>query len=281
MPAAVFVIMFAIGLGLAPRDFRSTLTRPRALLLGLAAQMVLVPATGVLLVAIQQPEAAIGLGIVILALCPGGASSNILTRLAGGDVALSVSLTAVTNLLSVATLPVLSVLAARHFLGVELAAVEMRQVLLRVALIATLPVLLGTLVRHLAPAAAARHEPMVFRAAFALFLGIVGWAIVGSIEVLRDGMLLLGWQLAFLTLLLLGLGHGLGWLFGLAAPQRIAVGIETGVQNGALGLAVGSLLWADGAGFPLYATPSAVYGALTYALTYPLVILLWRLRRRV
>lgn len=279
IPVAVFVIMFALGLNLTARDFGNALRNPRAFLLGLVAQIALVPVVGGMLVAAQQPEAAIGLGIVILALCPGGASSSVLTRLVGGDVALSVSLTTVTNLASVATLPVLSVLAARHFLGAELAPIEIREMMLRVAMIATLPVVLGMLVRHLAPEATARREPMVFRISFAFFLLIIGWAIVGSFADLHDGMLRLGWQLACLTLLLLGLGFALGRMFGLAAPQCTAVAIEACVQNSGLGVAVGSMLWAGQPGFPLYATPSAVYGILTYVLTLPLVVLLSHAKR--
>src|SRR6056297_3593739 len=112
-------MMLALGLGLTLTDFRNALTRPKALLLGIASQIALVPLVGLLFVSIQQQDAAITLGIVLLTLCPGGAMSNLLTRIAGGDVALSVSLTAGTNLLMVVTLPTFSFLAAQHFVGIE------------------------------------------------------------------------------------------------------------------------------------------------------------------
>jgi BASS family bile acid:Na+ symporter len=280
VPVAVFLIMFAIGLGLTRRDFEKALRSPRALLLGVVAQMALVPFAGLLLVAAHRPEAGLALGIVILVLCPGGAMSNLLTRLAGGDVALSVSLTAITNILSIATLPALSALAAEHFLGAAVGRLDIGDLVLRVAMISTVPVLLGIVLRHLAPRPCARHEAAVFRGAFIIFLVLIVWSILASIQELRAGMLALGWQLAMLSLLLLGLGFVIAWLCGIGPPQRITLAIETGIQNGGLGLAVGSMLWVEGSGFPLPAIPSGVYGVLMYLLTFPLVILLAAAARR-
>jgi BASS family bile acid:Na+ symporter len=238
--------------------------------------MVAVPATGFLLARVYPIDAAISLGIVILALCPGGAFSNILTRLAGGDVALSVSLTASTTLLSIATLPAVSVLAAQYFVGDTVRQIEITEVLLRIALISTLPVLLGTGLRHFAPRLVERHEPIVFRVSFLVFMFIVAWSVFSGIEVLKDGIVLLGGQLATLALLLLGLGYGLGKLFRLSETQSITLSIETGLQNGALGLVIGSMLWADSSTFSVYATPSGVYGLLNYIFIIPVVMLATR-----
>lgn len=280
VPLAVFVMMFALGLGLTIADFRSALTRPRALLLGVASQIVLVPVVGFLFVSVQRQDADLALGIVLLTLCPGAAMSNLLTRIAGGDVALSVSLTAVSNLLSAATLPALSLLAASHFLGSEVTRIEFGELTLRVVAVATVPVLLGMAIRGTAPAFIERHELAVFRLCFVVFIVIIGWSFMESADALRSGLFLIGWQLAVLTFLLLGLGLALGQACGLSVPQRTTIAIETGVQNSGLGLAAGAMLWGDAAGFPLFATPSVVYGALTYTLTFPLVILFARTWQR-
>jgi BASS family bile acid:Na+ symporter len=281
VPVAVFVMMFALGLGLTLADFRLALKRPKALLVGVASQIVLVPVVGYLFVSVLQQDPDLALGIVLLALCPGAAMSNLLTRIAGGDVALSVSLTAVSNLLSAATLPALSLLAAGHFLGAEAPQIDFGDLTLRVVAVVTVPVLLGMAIRYLAPPIVERHEPAVFRICFAVFIAIIGWSFMEVADTVQSGLILIGWQLAVLTFLLLGLGLAVGQVCGLSAPQRTTVAVETGVQNSGLGLAVGAMLWGDAAGFPLFAIPSVVYGALTYTLTFPVVILLSRAWQRV
>lgn len=281
VPIAVFVMMFALGLGLTLADFRLALKRPRALLAGVASQIVLVPVVGFLFVSVLQQDPDLALGMVLLALCPGAAMSNLLTRIAGGDVALSVSLTAVSNLLSAAILPALSLLAAGHFLGAEATRIEFGDLTLRVVAVATVPVLMGMAIRSLAPHRVERHEPAIFRICLAVFIAIIGWSFMEVADTLRSGLILIGWQLAFLTFLLLGVGLAVGQLCGLSAPQRTTIAVETGVQNSGLGLAAGAMLWGDAAGFPLFAIPSVVYGALTYAMTFPLVILLSRAWQRI
>lgn len=276
VPVAVFVMMFALGLGLTLADFRAALTRPKALLLGVFCQIVLVPVAGLLFVSVALQDANLALGIVILALCPGAAMSNLLTRIAGGDVALSVSLTAVSNLLAVATLPALSLLAAGHFLGAEPARIEFGDLTLRVMGVATVPVILGMTLRSLAPRVIARCEVAVFRICFAVFLAIIGWSFMEVAETVEFGLVLIGWHLVLLTFLLLGLGLAVGQVCGLSVPQRTTIAIETGVQNSGLGLAAGAMLWGGSAGFPVFATPSVVYAALTYTVTFPLVFLVSR-----
>ena len=280
IPGAVFIIMMSIGFGVTRNDLRMALGAPGAFVTGVTAQLMLVPVIVFLLLVLVQPERGIGLGIMILALCPGGALSNILTRVAGGDVALSVSMTAFTNVLSVATLPTLSVLAANHFTGVDVNASEIQAITLRVALIGTVPVLLGMLLRYMAPIFAERHAGALFRISLAVFVLIMGWAIMESINVFHAAMITLGWQLLALLCLMLVIGVGMGRLGRFAVPQRITLVFEIAVQNGALGLAIGALVWRGAPGFPIYATPAAVYGSLTLLLILPLVALLSRTARR-
>jgi len=280
VPVAVFVMMFALGLGLAIADFQYTLKRPRGLFVGVASQIVLVPIVGFSFVSAQNHEPNLALGIVLLTLCPGAAMSNVLTRLAGGDVALSVSLTAVSNLLAAATLPALSLLAADHFLGTEPVRVEFGDLTLRVVAVVTVPVLLGMAIRHLLPRLIRRYEPAIFRICFAVFIVIIAWSFAEVADTLQTGLILVGWQLAVLTLILLALGFAVGKVSGLSGPQQTTIAVETGVQNSGLGLAVGAMLWGEAAGFPVFATPSVVYAALTYVMTFPVVILISRALRR-
>jgi BASS family bile acid:Na+ symporter len=279
IPVAVFVMMFSLGIGTTKEDFQNALRTRTPFLIALMLQFLLVPFAGLMLITVQQQDAAIKIGIAILMLCPGGAISNVLTRIAGGDVALSVSITAITNILSIATLPTLSVLAAQCFVGSDASQIDIAEVTVRVTMIATVPVLLGVLARCMAPVFLQRYERLAFHMAFTAFLLITGWAVIGSMEVLREGLLSLGWQLAILMLLLISIGFATCWLFGIPEFQRIAVSIETGIQNTGLGLAVSSILWADPSSFPIYAIPSAVYGVLVYIVALPMVVILSRIWR--
>ncbi len=279
IPAAVFIIMVSIGFGVTGRDLRQALRAPRAFLTGVTAQLMLVPSLVFLFLMLFPPEGEIGLGIMILALCPGGALSNILTKVAGGDVALSVSMTAFTNVFSVATLPTLSLLAASHFLGTDVNASEIQALTLQVAMIGTVPVLLGMCLRYMAPAFAERHGQSFFRVSLAAFILIMGWAIIESMNVFYAAMIALGWQLLAMLCLLLVIGGGIARLGMIALPQRITLVLEIAVQNSALGIAIGATIWQGASGFPIYATPAAVYGSLTLLLLFPLVALMSRTAR--
>lgn len=276
IPVAVMIIMISIGFGVTRDDLRTTLAARNAFLFGVAAQLLLVPAAALVFLLLLQPDRHIALGIMILGLCPGGALSNILTRVAGGDVALSVSITAFTNVFSVVTLPALSVLAADYFVGQSLNAAEVQTLVMRVALIGTAPVLLGMCLRYILPVFAERHGARFFRLALVVFVIIMGWAILESIEVFYASMLQLGWQLLAMLCIMLALGIGVGQMRRFAVPSRITLIFEIAVQNAALGIAVGSLISRDSSGFSIYTTPAAVYGSLTLLLLLPFVALVSR-----
>ena len=280
IPAAVCIIMVSIGFGVTRDDLHRALGVPKAFLIGATAQVMMVPVFVFLFLMLLQPEREIALGIMILALCPGGALSNILTKVSGGDVALSVSITAFTNVFSVATLPSLSVLAARYFVGTDVNASEILAITLQVALIGTVPVVLGMVLRYIAPNLAERHGGTFFSFSLIVFVFIMGWSIIESIHVFYVAMIALGWQLLALLCVLLALGVGTGRLVGLTLPHRITLIFEIGVQNSALGIAVGAMIWRGTSGFPVYATPAAVYGSLTLLLLLPVVALASRLSKK-
>jgi len=273
IPVAVIIIMFSIGFGVTGNDIRAALAAQKAFLVGVTAQLMLIPVTVFLFLILLQPAREIGLGIMILALCPGGALSNILTKVAGGDVALSVSMTAFTNVLSVATLPTLSMLAASYFVGTEVNASQIQDITLQVALIGTVPVLLGMFLRYIAPTFAERHGQSFFRISLMVFVLIMGWSIIKSIDVFYASMIALGWQLLVLLCLILTIGIVTGRLCKIAIQQRVSLVFEIGVQNSALGIAIGAIIWHEASAFPIYATPAAVYGSLKLLLLLPIAAL--------
>ncbi|PRY93044.1 BASS family bile acid:Na+ symporter [Hasllibacter halocynthiae] len=274
LPLALAIIMLTLGLGLSGADFARVATRPRAFAIGFLAQVALVPALAYALLQVVPLDPALAFGMMILALSPGGATTNILTRFARGDVALSVSLTAVVSLLSVVTVPILVALFAGLILGEAAEAIDITALAAAMFLITTVPVLIGMAIRRLAPGFTRRIEPALLRLAAILFAVVLlaalatQWAVfAANLPVL--GPLLLGWGAA-----LLALGYALARLLGLDGRQASTISIEAGVQNGTVGITVASLI--AGTAMPPFAVPSAVYGILMYVVALPAIALFLR-----
>jgi len=257
LPLALAVVMLGMGLALVPDDFRRIGRDPKAVAVGTLSQMVLLPLIGALLVAVLPMPPAIAVGVMVLAICPAGPSSNLLTYLARGDVALSVSLTALNSLLTVVTIPVLSNLALRLFMGSEtVIRLPIGTTMLRILLITLVPTAIGMAFRHERPALALRLEGLVSRLAAALLVGII------LVLLVQEGDRLPGFlaKAGLAVVLLNGLGSLTGWwaarLAGLPVRQAITLAIEVGIQNCALALAITAGLLNN----PEMAVPAAVYG---------------------
>ena len=272
LPIALAFIMVALGLGLTPADFARVARRPGAVALGLVAQIAMVPAAAWALLPAAGLPADLAFGVMILALSPGGVTSNLLTRLAGGDVALSVTLTGVASLLAVLTVPTLAALFAGRILGAAAGAVDVTGLALSLAAITALPVALGVAARARAPELARRIEPAAARLATLLFVAIVLGAIGANLDLLAAHLPRLGPLLVGLNVALLAGGLALGALAGLDRRGRVAVAMEAGIQNGTLGIAVGAMLAGGGAALPAYALPSAGYGITMYLVALPFVL---------
>lgn len=274
LPLSLAVIMFSLGLGLTVADFRRVVTAPRAFLVGFAAQVVILPLTAYLLLAVAELPPPLAFGFMILAFCPGGATTNILTKFARGDVALSVTLTAVVSLLSVVTVPALVGFASNRILGAEAPPVDITSLALALFLIVTVPVLLGMAVRRFAPRFTDRAEPVFLRVAGVLFLIVLFGALAANWTLFVENVTILGPLLVGINILLLAVGFGLARLFGLGSRQASTIAIEGGVQNATLGITVAGLL--TGTTMPDIALPSAVYGITMYLVTLPVVFLVFR-----
>ena len=160
LPLALAFIMFALGLGLTFEDFARVATRPRDFLVGALSQIILLPLVAFLLVSAWPLKPELALGVMIIAAAPGGVTSNILTSFARGDVALSISLTAVVSLLSVVTIPIIVVFAYAHLVGGEAGDVSVIRTAVSVFIIVTVPVLIGLFVRRFSEGFSRRFEPM-------------------------------------------------------------------------------------------------------------------------
>lgn len=271
LPVSLAIIMLSLGIGLTLSDFARVLKAPKAFVIGAISQVVLLPVVTLLIVLGFGFKAEIAVGFMLLSFCPGGVTSNILSRLAGGDVALSVSLTAVISLLSVLTVPVLSIWAVVHFMGDAAPDVFIHALVVSMFLITTLPVLIGVSIRHFAVDSADRLEPILTRVATALFIAIILAALASNWGLFVTNIVTLGPALIVLNIALMTIGLGFARTSGLDWFQAKTISIETGVQNATLGITLAALILPKAEGFSALALPSAVYGITMYLVAVPFV----------
>lgn len=261
LPLILAFIMFSLGLGLTVGDFRRILVQPRALLVGVFSHFVLLPLVCFGMLKLMGLSGAFAVGFMILAACPTGATSNLLTYLARGDVALALGFTAIASLLTIFTLPVIVTGALAHFMGTERAVnVPVGLMMGQVALVMGLPVTLGMVARHRWTGWALRFEPRATRIATGLFVLIVVLAVIKNWPMVQAHFTALAPLALVLNLTMLSLGFAVAWLARLSRSQSITLGIETAVQNAALALVIASTVLQDGT----MAIPGALYGVLMY-----------------
>lgn len=262
LPLILGFIMFSLGLGLTVGDFRRILVQPRALLVGVFSHFVLLPLVCFGMLKLLGMSGAFAVGFMILAACPTGATSNLLTYLARGDVALALGFTAIASLLTIFTLPFIVTAALGHFMGTERAVeVPVGLMMGQVALVMGLPVTLGMVVRHRWTPWALRFEPRATRIATGLFVLILVMAVIKNAPMVQAHFATLAPLALVLNLTMLSLGFGVAWLARLSRSQSITLGIETAVQNAALALVIASSVLQDGT----MAIPGALYGVMMYA----------------
>ncbi|NMG40752.1 bile acid:sodium symporter family protein [Chelativorans sp. ZYF759] len=268
---ALVVIMFSLGLSLRVGDFARIFRFPKAFAVGLAAQLILIPTTAYIVGRVSGLSPPLALGLMILSFCPGGPTSNMMTKLAHGDVALSISLTGVTSLVTVFTLPILLKLFADQLLGVSAAAIDVAGLGVRLFVSMTIPVMAGIALRHYAEPLASRIEKHAFRGALGFFIIVVVGALAVNWGTFIANLGRLGPSVVGLNILLLVLGFGIAKLFALNDAQATAIAIETGIQNAALGITVGSLIVERTMELPPFSLPSGVYGITMYFVSLPFV----------
>ncbi|MEM9731969.1 MAG: bile acid:sodium symporter family protein [Pseudomonadota bacterium] len=271
LPLALAFIMFTLGLGLTVADFRRVLERPVAFGIGASCQLILVPLIAFLIAMVLGMTGALAVGLMILALCPGGVTSNLMSKLAKGDVALSVSLTGVVSILSIFTVPVGVAWSVSHFMGEAGPDVSITGLAIAMFFITTLPVALGVGLRHFASDFADRWEPGLAKTAVVLFIIVVIAALTAGWNDFLEQMPVIGAALIALNFSLIVISAILATLAGRSPREVRTIAIEAGVQNGTVGIALGTIVAAGAAGFTPYSMPSAVYGVTMYMVTLPFV----------
>lgn len=237
LPLALACIMFVLGLGLTVADFGRVFRQPRAIAAGLLSQMVVLPLIAFGVARLFGLTAEMAVGLMLLAACPGGASAGLITKLAQGETALSISLTAITSVLAVASVPLIVDFALQQFTGAGIAvSLPVLDVVRGVFIITTVPVALGMLLRHRRPAFTARIEPMAGRVATGLFVAIVIATFISQRQSLIDHFASTGPAALALCVLTMAAGLGIGALARVDRRGRIAIAVESGLQNAALAI---------------------------------------------
>lgn len=276
LPLSLAFIMFSLGFGLTPADFGRVVTLPKAVITGISLQVVALPAVAFTLLMIVDLPPVLAFGVMLLSFCPGGVTSNVLTKMAGGNVALSITLTAVVSLLSVLTVPFLVVWAAGRFLGTEAPAINVTSIAFAMFAITVLPVVLGLVLRRYSYGWAVRIERVITVISIVLFVAIVVAALATNWSLIAEKFWQLGPLLMLMNIVLLVAGVLIGYILGLSGPDGICISIEMGVQNAALGIAVAGLV-AQTTGISEYAVPSALYGIIMYLVMIPGIFILRKL----
>lgn len=269
LPLALFIIMIGIGMTLTLRDFRQVAVYPKGMIIGTVAQIVLMPLVAFALASLLAVPPAIAVGLVIIAACPGGTTSNLFVLLARGNIALSIVLTVSASLITILTLPLFTNIALKFYMGTEHDIVlPVWKTIGMLTGIVLFPVAIGMLVRSRKPEVARKAESIV-----SVFGGVVlAVLIVVIVYGVRDEIWDLLKQAGPATILLNVVGIFIGLLAGRAASltqrESLAVAVELGVKNGTIGLMVTLTLLESSA----MSIPAAVYGVLMFPIGFLLAM---------
>lgn len=269
LPLALFAIMLTVGLSLRGQDFSRVVKQPRVILLGLLLQLLLLPLLGVLVVLVFQLPPLPAVGLLILTLAPGGATSNAITLLARGDAALSVSLTAVTSLITPFTLPLGTALLLNLWLGDQNElAFPVFKAIGQMLLITLLPVGLGMLLRWRWPQQAQRLGAPCRALALLLMLMTVTLLVYSSWHLLPALLPLLAAPVLVLVMLAMLSGQRVAHWAGVSSAQQVTLTVEVGLQNAGMALLVtGTLLQSQA-----MSASALVYGVLMQAPALALIV---------
>ena len=258
LPIALAIIMLGMGLGLTVADFTRVFRKPKAFFAGAVLQIIALPLVAIAILSIFAMSPPLAVGIMILAACPGGVTSNILTYISRGDVALSVSLTAVISLLGFVTVPLITGWALQNYMGEAAPELPIAKTMIGILLITTIPVMIGMLIRKFAPSFANKAEKVFGPLSVIVFIAVVIAALIAERENIIPYISQSGIPTIVLNIATMAIAAGVAVILALPKNQRSAITLECGLQNSTLGLAV-ALTILDRSDISI---PIAVYGLL-------------------
>jgi len=262
LPLALAFIMFVLGLGLTGADFLRVIKQPRDFFVGAFAQIILLPIIAFILVKTWSVSPELAIGVMIIAAAPGGVTSNLLTSFAKGDVALSISLTAIISLLCVVTIPFI-VLTSVELLGGSniIQDISLLSMSRDMFLIVTVPVILGMLLRKFSSGVALKLEPIAKKVSIILFVLV----LLGAIAAERENVISYFAQAGLITLILnvvmMIVAYYVAQSLASGTKQKKCITIECGLQNGTLAIFVATSIFGGG----MYVIPAATYSLIMFA----------------
>ena len=260
-PIALALIMLGLGLGLSTRDFLRVINNPKDFTVGIICQLILLPIVAYILLLILRLPVELALGLMIIAAAPGGVTSNVLTKFANGDVALSISLTAIGSLISIFSVPFI-VFSSAKLLGVtDLSSdITMTGIALKMALVVTVPVILGMIIRRFAENFISSNINIVNRITGFLFIVVFAAIWIEERENIISYLGQAGLAVLILNVVMMTLAFYIAKGFATGIPQRKCISLECGLQNGTLAVFVATQIFNDVA----YMVPTAAYALIMY-----------------
>jgi len=270
-PLALALIMLGLGLGLGVNDFKRVLQNPKIFFVGIFSQIVLLPIIAYTLLLVIKVPTAIALGVMIIAAAPGGVTSNVMTKFARGDVALSISLTAVCSLISIISVPLI-VFSSAKLIGVSNISEEitMTGIALKMAGVVTLPVFIGMIIRKFNENFISNNIKLIERTTGFLFLIVFAAIWIEERNNILSYLSQAGVIVLTLNIVMMIFAYYLAKVFSSNIEQRRCIAIECGLQNGTLAVFVATQIFND----IIYIIPTAAYALIMYITAFIFMYLL-------
>ena len=259
-PIALALIMLTLGLGLTIKDFTRVIKQPKDFIVGLICQLILLPIVAFIIIKVFQTSTELALGLMIIAAAPGGVTSNVLTKFANGDVALSISLTAIVSLISIISVPLI-IFGSADLLNIETSTtnISMNEIALKMFFVVTLPVIVGMILRKFFPFFS-NEEQLIQR--ISIFLFIIVFVAIWVEEnqniifyIKQSGIITL-----VLNIIMMVLGYYIAKIFASGIEQRKCISLECGLQNGTLAVFVATQIFDE----ITYIVPTATYALIMF-----------------
>ena len=272
-PISLALIMLGLGLGLTGRDFLRVLNNPKDFIVGFICQLILLPVVAYIIVLIMDLPIEIALGIMIIAAAPGGVTTNVMTKFANGDVALSISLTAIISLISIFSVPFI-IFKSADLLGATgmSANLTMTGIALKMALVVTVPVILGMIIRKFAVNFVTSNISIIEKITIILFLIVFAAILVEEKDNILNYFKQAGIAALTLNVVMIVLSYYIAKMFSTGIKQRKCISIECGLQNGTLAIFVATQIFSD----ITYIIPTAAYALIMYLTGFILIFILRR-----
>ena len=244
LPISLAIIMFGMGLTLVVSDFGRLFAYPKEVLIGLCNQLIFLPLIGFLIDLLFDLNSSMAIGIMILSLCPGGPTSNLITQVARGNIGLSVTLTALGSLITVFTIPIILSKAIAYFTGETDVVIKLPvlQTMLQILVITVIPVSIGMVIRKKYEGFAQRMEKPMRIASTVLFIIIFLLVMIANKDLILQAMIEVGLATLLLNLSTMALGYITAKIFGIKGKSQISITIESGIQNGTLAFVIATTI---------------------------------------